>query len=64
VYTWDQTASQGLLIDVDHATLGPLRLPGPPLRFFDGSQETTRGDHRPPPTLDEHGASIRAWLNE
>jgi crotonobetainyl-CoA:carnitine CoA-transferase CaiB-like acyl-CoA transferase len=64
VYTWDQTASQGLLIDVEHSTLGPLRLPGPPLRFFDGSQETTRGDHRPPPTLDEHGASIRAWLDE
>ncbi|NIK58577.1 CaiB/BaiF CoA transferase family protein [Kribbella shirazensis] len=63
VYAWDQTASQGLLIDVDHSTLGPLRLPGPPLRFFDGSQETTPGDHRPPPTLDEHGDAIRTWLD-
>ncbi|MFG1912133.1 CaiB/BaiF CoA transferase family protein [Kribbella sp. NPDC048928] len=63
VYTWDQTASQGLLIDVDHSTLGPLRLPGPPLRFFDGEQERTPGDHRPPPTLDEHGPAIRAWLD-
>ncbi|HET6740548.1 MAG TPA: CoA transferase [Kribbella sp.] len=62
VYLWDQTASQGLLIDVDHSTLGPLRLPGPPLRFFDGEQERTPGGHRPPPTLDEHGAAIRAWL--
>jgi crotonobetainyl-CoA:carnitine CoA-transferase CaiB-like acyl-CoA transferase len=67
VYAWDQTASQGLIIDVDHATLGPLRLPGPPLRFFTGDsagdQETTHRDHRPPPTLDQHGPAIRAWLD-
>jgi hypothetical protein len=24
----------------------------------------TRGDHAAPPTLDEHGAAIRAWLDE
>jgi crotonobetainyl-CoA:carnitine CoA-transferase CaiB-like acyl-CoA transferase len=64
VYEWDQTASQGLLIDVDHSTLGSLRLPGPPLRFFSADQETTRRDHEPPPTLDEHGPAIRAWLGE
>jgi crotonobetainyl-CoA:carnitine CoA-transferase CaiB-like acyl-CoA transferase len=63
VYRWDQTASQGLLIDVEHSTLGALRLPGPPLRFFDGPRETTPTGHRPPPTLDEHGSSIRAWLD-
>ncbi|TCC57431.1 CoA transferase [Kribbella pittospori] len=63
VYEWDQTASQGLLIDVDHTTLGPLRLPGPPLRFFTGDDETTPKDHRAPPTLDEHGDAIRAWLD-
>jgi crotonobetainyl-CoA:carnitine CoA-transferase CaiB-like acyl-CoA transferase len=57
------TGSQGLLIDVEHSTLGPLRLPGPPLRFFDGEQERTPGDHRPPPALDEHGPAIRAWLD-
>ena len=34
VYQWEQTASQGLLIDVEHSTLGPITLPGPPLRFF------------------------------
>jgi crotonobetainyl-CoA:carnitine CoA-transferase CaiB-like acyl-CoA transferase len=33
VYAWEQTRSQGLLIDVDHRTLGRLQLPGPPLRF-------------------------------
>jgi crotonobetainyl-CoA:carnitine CoA-transferase CaiB-like acyl-CoA transferase len=62
VYEWDQTASQGLLVDVEHSTLGTLRLPGPPLRFFTGAAETTPRDHRPPPTLDEHGAAIRSWL--
>ena len=65
VYAWDQTASQGLLIEVEHPTLGPLTLPGPPLRFFDGAgAEVTRRDHAAPPTLDEDGAAIRAWLKE
>jgi crotonobetainyl-CoA:carnitine CoA-transferase CaiB-like acyl-CoA transferase len=62
VYEWDQTASQGLLIDVEHATLGALRLPGPPLRFFQGDEETTPREHVAPPTLDQHGAAIREWL--
>jgi crotonobetainyl-CoA:carnitine CoA-transferase CaiB-like acyl-CoA transferase len=63
VYDWDQTASQGLLLDVEHPTLGQVTLPGPPLRFFatDGT-EVTRADHRPPPLLDEHGAQVRAWV--
>ena len=65
VYAWDQTLSQGLLVDVEHPTLGGLRLPGPPLRFFDGGgAETTRREHGAPPTLDQHGQSIRAWLDE
>jgi formyl-CoA transferase len=65
VYGWDQTASQGLLLDVEHSTLGPLTLPGPPLRFFaaDGT-EVTRRDHAAPPVLDQHAASIRSWLDE
>lgn len=63
VYGWEQTASQGLLVDVDHATLGRITLPGPPLRFFaaDGA-ETTPRDHTPPPLLDQHGTDVRAWL--
>ncbi len=65
VYEWDQTASQGLLVDVDHATLGPLTLPGPPLRFFDAAgDEVTRRDHSAPPVLDQHADDIRAWLAE
>src|SRR6476619_8624936 len=63
VYAWDQTASQGLLVDVEHPTLGRITLPGPPLRFFDAAgTEVTRRDHAAPPTLDEDGAAIRAWL--
>jgi crotonobetainyl-CoA:carnitine CoA-transferase CaiB-like acyl-CoA transferase len=63
VYAWEQVASQGLTISVDHDTLGPLTLPGPPLRFFDREgTEVTRDEHRPPPTLDEHGPAVRSWL--
>jgi crotonobetainyl-CoA:carnitine CoA-transferase CaiB-like acyl-CoA transferase len=63
VYEWEQTRSQGLLVEVEHETLGPLTLPGPPLRFFapDGT-ETTRTRHAAPPVLDSDGAAIRAWL--
>ena len=65
VYNWDQTASQGLLVDVEHPTLGRITLPGPPLRFFDAEgTEVTRREHAAPPTLDEDGAAIRAWLQE
>jgi crotonobetainyl-CoA:carnitine CoA-transferase CaiB-like acyl-CoA transferase len=63
VYAWEQTRSQGLLIDVDHATLGRVQLAGPPLRFFDpDGREVTRTAHAAPPTLDGDGASVRAWL--
>jgi formyl-CoA transferase len=59
VYAWDQTRSQGLLLDVDHTTLGPITLPGPPLRFDDGG----RRQHTAPPTLGQHDESVRAWLD-
>jgi formyl-CoA transferase len=63
VYGWDQTVSQGLLVDVEHLTLGRVTLPGPPLRFFDATgDEVTRREHTAPPVLDEHAGSIRAWL--
>jgi crotonobetainyl-CoA:carnitine CoA-transferase CaiB-like acyl-CoA transferase len=60
VYEWEQTKSQGLLVDVDHATVGRITLPGPPLRF-DGAKSR---DHLPPPTLGQHDASVRRWLDE
>src|SRR5690242_2549114 len=60
VYAWDQTRSQGLLLDVEHPTLGPITLPGPALRFDDGG----RTSHLPPPTLGQHDESVRAWLDQ
>jgi crotonobetainyl-CoA:carnitine CoA-transferase CaiB-like acyl-CoA transferase len=60
VYTWEQTVSQGLLIDVEHTTLGHLVLPGPPLRFFDDDQERPTHQHTAPPTLNQHGAAVQA----
>ena len=67
VYEWDQTASQHLLIDVDHESLGPITLPGSPLRFFDYSGdielETTRRTHVAPPVLDSDRDRILRWLD-
>jgi crotonobetainyl-CoA:carnitine CoA-transferase CaiB-like acyl-CoA transferase len=59
-YEWEQTRSQGLLVEVDHATLGRIELPGPPLRFDGGG----RSKHGAPPTLGQHDQSVRAWLDE
>jgi crotonobetainyl-CoA:carnitine CoA-transferase CaiB-like acyl-CoA transferase len=60
VYEWDQTRSQGLVIDVEHPVLGRIELPGPALRF-DG--ETPRG-HTAPPELGQHTADILTWLDQ
>ncbi len=63
VYAWDQTRSQGLLIEVEHTTQGRLQLPGPVLRFDDNAYAGGRETHLAPPTLGEHDASIRRWLD-
>jgi crotonobetainyl-CoA:carnitine CoA-transferase CaiB-like acyl-CoA transferase len=63
VYEWEQTKSQGLLIDVDHATLGTVTLPGPPLRFFDANgAELTRRRHTAPPVLGADNDLIAATV--
>jgi crotonobetainyl-CoA:carnitine CoA-transferase CaiB-like acyl-CoA transferase len=62
VYAWDQTISQGLLLDVDHPTLGDIQLPGSPLRFDDNGFSGGRPQHLAPPTLGQHNESIREWL--
>jgi len=62
VYAWEQTRSQGLLIDVEHATLGPIQLPGPTLRFDDNPYAGGREEHLAPPTLGQHNDEIRDWL--
>jgi crotonobetainyl-CoA:carnitine CoA-transferase CaiB-like acyl-CoA transferase len=63
VYGWEQTLSQGLLLSVEHATQGRLDLPGSPIRFDDNSFSGGRPEHVAPPTLGQHDASIRAWLD-
>jgi len=60
VYEWEQTRAQGLIVDVEHATLGQISLPGLPLRF-DGS---TPLPPSAPPTLGQHDESVRRWLDE
>jgi crotonobetainyl-CoA:carnitine CoA-transferase CaiB-like acyl-CoA transferase len=63
VYEWEQTESQGLLIDVDHATLGTITLPGPPLRFFDADgMELTQTQHTAPPVLGADNDLVEATL--
>jgi len=63
VYDWEQTRSQGLLISVDHPTVGKVELPGPALRFDDNPYAGARAEHLPPPTLGQHNESVRAWLD-
>jgi crotonobetainyl-CoA:carnitine CoA-transferase CaiB-like acyl-CoA transferase len=60
VYDWEQTRSQGLLVDVEHASAGRITLPGPPLRF-DGEPPQ---QHAAPPLLGQHDESVRRWLDE
>lgn len=67
VYRWEQTRSQRLLVDVEHATLGTLTLPGMALRTFEMSaegelSESTRLAHTAPPLLDADGPAIRGRL--
>jgi crotonobetainyl-CoA:carnitine CoA-transferase CaiB-like acyl-CoA transferase len=64
VYEWEQTRSQGLVIQVDHPVLGTIELPGPPIRFDDLTYAGGRAQHLPPPALGEHNAAVRSWLDE
>ena len=65
VYSSEQVASQGLVINVDHPVLGAIDLPGPPVRGerMDG-MPVARVRHTSPPLLDEHADEIQAWLAE
>ncbi len=62
VYRWEQTRSQHLLMQVDHPVLGPVTLPGSPLRLGDGHSERHVVPTSHPPLLGEHDDSVRAWL--
>lgn len=60
VYEWEQTRSQGLVIEVDHPQLGRIELPGPPLRY----EGAPAREHTAPPLLGEHTEAVLAWLDE
>lgn len=62
VYEWEQTRSQGLVVEVDHPVLGPVELPGPPLRWF-GADGERRRTHAAPPSLGADSDAVRAWLD-
>lgn len=64
VYDWEQVRSQGLLIEVEHATKGRLQLPGPVLRLDDNPYAGAREHNIAPPTLGQHNESVRAWLDD
>ncbi|MDF2093882.1 CoA transferase [Knoellia sp. 3-2P3] len=64
VYEWDQTRSQGLVLDIDHPVLGSIEIPGPPIRFDDNAYAGGRADHLAPPMLGRHNDAVRAWLDE
>ncbi|MDS9469238.1 CoA transferase [Paracoccus sp. MBLB3053] len=55
-----QVVSRGLASPVDHPILGQVALPEQPVHFSD----VPRGNRRPAPALDEHGAQIRAELEK
>jgi crotonobetainyl-CoA:carnitine CoA-transferase CaiB-like acyl-CoA transferase len=63
VYDWDQTRSQGLVIDIDHPLLGRIEVPGPPIRLDDNAYAGGREVHEAPPLLGQHDESIREWLD-
>jgi formyl-CoA transferase len=64
VYTWEQTRSQRLVLEVEHAA-GTIELPGPALRVETlHGEDLTRDHHDPPPALGQHQDSVLAWLDE
>lgn len=60
VYASAQVREQGLVCEVEHATLGAIELPGVPLAF-DRSPAVA---HRAPPTLGQHSDAVRRLAAE
>lgn len=64
VYEWEQTRSQGLLIQVEHAVAGSVQLPGPSLRMETAEGASLlRATHAAPPVLGQHTEQILGWLD-
>lgn len=63
VYEWEQSRSQGLVVEVEHPVVGTIEIPGPPLRFesFAGKR-LGRTEHTAPPTLGQHTSAVSKWL--
>lgn len=55
VYSDPQVLAEGLVTEVEHPTLGTIRLPGNPVRFSRSPQAPTT----PPPLLGEHNDGLR-----
>jgi crotonobetainyl-CoA:carnitine CoA-transferase CaiB-like acyl-CoA transferase len=55
VYSSEQVRQQGLVWTGEHSTLGPVSLPGSPLRYARSSVRLRRA----PPTLGEHTLEVR-----
>lgn len=64
VYEWEQVRSQGLLVEVEHATKGTLSIPGPVIRLDDNPFGGAHAEVTAPPVLGQHNDSVRAWLDE
>jgi len=59
VYNTEQVRQQGLVWSIEHSTLGPIELPGSPLRFG----RNVVGVRRAPPTLGEHSLEVRQEMS-
>jgi crotonobetainyl-CoA:carnitine CoA-transferase CaiB-like acyl-CoA transferase len=65
VYEWDQTLSQGLIIDVDHSAVGSIQLPGPAIRIeTSAGASLLRETHDAPPVLGEDTEAVASWLKD
>jgi len=60
VYASEQVRQQGLVWQAQHRTLGPIELPGNPLRYSRSAVSLRLA----PPTLGEHSEQVRAELAE
>ena len=58
VFRDPQVLEQGMVVEVDHPTVGPIRMPGLPWRL----QATPGSIRRPPPTLGQDTDALLDWL--
>ena len=51
-------------MDVEHASLGRIQLPGPAIRLDDNGHAGARETNLAPPTLGQHTSEVLAWLDK